>query len=323
MAAEAIDPRSDDLVLELERSGVCGTDLVKLRRRTAVGSVLGHEVVGRVVEGPAEWLGERVALAHHAGCGACRWCQRDLEPHCAAYRENLLDPGGFASRLRVRARAVRGGSARRVPADLPSDAALFFEPLACTVRGLRRGGLLDGPGGARAAIHGAGATGLLHLLAIRCLRPEVEITVVEPRPERRALALELGASRALDPAQQGEPGLVDLVVEASGAAASAVSGASRLEPGGSLVLFAHGPEGALVETSTAALFAGERRIVGSYSSGAGDRDLAWRLLVGDEACRLDPRPLIDRPAPLPNGPSELERALRGETLKLVFHGEHA
>lgn len=314
----------DDLVLRMRLSGICGTDVVKITRATApAGAVLGHEVVGVVEQGPSELVGTRVAVAHHLGCGSCRFCLLDLEPSCPSYRENLLDPGGFATRLRVRHRAWTGGALVGVPDHLDDTAAIFFEPLACAVRGLRRGGLLEPRSPARRTLLlGAGGTGLLLLLAIRGLcpggSPESGAVVVEPRPERRELALALGASHALAPeATSTLAPDFDLVIDAAGAATTPALGLRLLAAGGTLVLFAHGPAGADLRAPHGHLFSGERRIIGSYSSGATDRELSWHLLTSG---RVDPRPLLDCLLPFDQADEALRRAVAGEVVKAALDG---
>ncbi len=315
VAPARVEP--DDLVLRMTLSGICGTDVVKVRGDRHQGQVLGHELVGLVERGPDELVGQRVVVAHHLGCGACRWCALDLEPTCASYRENLLDPGGFATTLAVRHRAVAGGALRMVPDDLPDQAAIFFEPLACAARGLRRGGLLGAPGVARRTlILGAGGTGQLLLLATRALDPGGEVVVVEPHPSRRAIAERLGATSTLDDPQGLEPAF-DLVLDAAGAAAAVALGPRLIGPGGTLVEFAHARTGTEVRVDHHHLFAGERRVVGSYSSGAADRDLAWELLTSR---RVAPEAIVDLTVPFEEADRAMALSLAGHVVKAAIAG---
>ena len=99
-------PGPGELVLGLRWSGLCGTDLFKLATGAApAGTVLGHEVAGEVfATGPgvsAFAPGDRLVVPHHAACGACFDCRSSAETQCAAFRENLLAPGGFAGQILV------------------------------------------------------------------------------------------------------------------------------------------------------------------------------------------------------------------------------
>jgi threonine dehydrogenase-like Zn-dependent dehydrogenase len=94
------------------------------------------------------------------------------------------------------------------------DAALA-EPLACVIGGLA---MLGAEPAGPIAVVGAGFMGLL---AVRLLAVDGhEVVVVEPQARNRALALELGAARALSPEQSTELGRgFDTVIEAVGAPA--------------------------------------------------------------------------------------------------------
>jgi|HubBroStandDraft_3_1064219.scaffolds.fasta_scaffold02235_6 L-iditol 2-dehydrogenase len=149
-------PGPGEVLLRLHCAGLCGTDLWKLRHGTAeAGSVLGHEVVGSVVElGAGPWdagaprPGDRLFVPHHVACGRCELCRAGSETMCPAFAENQLAPGGFSDHLAVRARGV--AAALRLPPELPDESAVFLEPAACVLRGFRRAGLgRDGGGDAR------------------------------------------------------------------------------------------------------------------------------------------------------------------------------
>ncbi len=276
-----------ELVLRLRVAGLCGTDLVKLRRgRVTAGQVLGHEVVGEVVaigagvDGFA--LGDRVVTPHHVACFQCSLCRRDSETLCPVFRENLLAPGGFAEHVRVGARAV-ALAARRVPATLADEAAVFLEPAACVLRGIRRAGLPESvsadPAAAVALVLGAGSMGLLHLLVLRAVVPALVVVVSDPLPARRVLAEELGAARAVLPGEPARRAVAELsqglgaeaVFDCAGGAAALTDGLACSREGGAVVLFAHGGPGERADFELDHLFKHERRVLGTYSSGLAEQ----------------------------------------------------
>src|SRR5919201_1546708 len=75
--------RPDDVLLDVECCGICGTDLhilsVPPGHPASVGVVLGHEFVGIVREaGEAVTRlrpGDRVVVAANIACGQCVWCR--------------------------------------------------------------------------------------------------------------------------------------------------------------------------------------------------------------------------------------------------------
>ncbi len=183
------EPGPGEMLLGLRVVGFCGTDLFKLKTGSASpGTVLGHELVGDVIAlgtGVEKFgLGDRVVVPHHVPCGTCVFCRRGNETMCAVFKENLMQPGGFADAILIRPRAVEL-AAKRVPDALTDERAVFMEPAACVLRGIERSGL--GTEGT-AVVLGSGSMGLLHLLVLKAARPAVSVVMVDLDPERLALA---------------------------------------------------------------------------------------------------------------------------------------
>ena len=68
---------SGELLLRVRGCGLCGSDLAKLRETPLAPAVLGHEVVGDVVEvgtSAGDYRpGDRVVVAHHVPCFGCHY----------------------------------------------------------------------------------------------------------------------------------------------------------------------------------------------------------------------------------------------------------
>ena len=103
-----------------------------------------------------------------------------------------------------------------LPAGVPVEHGAFVEPLACIVAAVESAEL---PMGATALLTGAGPMGLLTLQLAHRSRA-ARVIVSEPDPERRALALRLGAAQAVDP-RDGR--LEAAVMAATGGAGAAVA----------------------------------------------------------------------------------------------------
>jgi L-iditol 2-dehydrogenase len=338
-------PGPGELLLRLSCCGLCGTDLFKLDQRTAPeGAVLGHEVVGVVEEvGPGARgfaAGDRVAVPHHVPCGECALCRRGADTLCPRFRDNLLLPGGWSDRLLVGERAVRL-AAFGLPDALPDEAAVFLEPAACVLRGIRKSGLEEAVAAGRpsaaggighlaatASIVGAGSMGLLHLLVLKALWPHLPVAVSEPLAERRAAASRLGADAAVAPEEAGEAvaalsgGLgADAVFDTAGGAAALAAALALARPGGATVLFAHDHSpAALGEHERAGLdlnsfFRAERRLLATYSSGLAEQREVYRLLVTG---RLAPSPLVTHRLPLSRCEEAVELARSRRALKVLL-----
>ncbi|HYG64760.1 MAG TPA: alcohol dehydrogenase catalytic domain-containing protein, partial [Thermoanaerobaculia bacterium] len=327
------EPGPGELRLRLRGAGLCGTDLFKLRYGTAAeGMVLGHEVVGTVDAlgpGTVGFLpGDRVVVPHHVACGECDLCLRGSETLCPVFRENLLVPGGFAEHILVRERAVRLATFS-LPGHLADEAAVFLEPAACVLRGLRHARLeetalptsLEGHGPV-AAVLGGGSMGLLHLLVARALFPDVRIVISDPLPERRALALRLGADAAAAPGQevrQAVAGLsggrgADVIFDTAGGARALDEALGLTREGGAVVLFAHGAENETAGFGLNTFFKGERRLLATYSSSLADQRDIYRLLVSG---RLDPSPLVTHRLPLSRFGEAVSLARDQQALKVL------
>jgi L-iditol 2-dehydrogenase len=325
------EPGPGEMLLRLRCAGLCGTDLFKLRHGTApAGSVLGHEVVGTVAalgEGTVGFApGDRVVVPHHVPCGTCELCRRGSDPHCPAFRESLLAPGGFSEHVLVRARAVRE-AAFGLPPHLADEAAVFLEPAACVLRGLRHARLpetaLAGRTPGCAAVLGGGSMGLLHLLVLKAVHPGLRVAVSDPLPERLDLARRLGADAAAPPGEgirEAVRGLsgglgADAVFDTAGGPGPLEQGLALGRPGGAVVLFAHAGKGERAGFDLDAFFKAERRLLGTYSSTPADQREVFRLLV---TRRLDPSPLVTHRLPLSRFDEAVALARERRALKVLL-----
>jgi L-iditol 2-dehydrogenase len=319
-------PSGGEMLLRLRAVGLCGTDLFKLATGSVrEGLVLGHELVGEVVsvgERVRDFrIGERVAVPHHVPCGHCRKCRRGSDTLCDTFRENLLEPGGFADFVLVRERAVRE-AARRVPEWMHDHTAVWMEPAACVLRGVRRSGV---PGDGLAVVQGAGSMGLLHLLVVKAECPGVRVLVVDPIVARRDLALSLGAHDCAAPQDiaaavgSGSDGLgADVVFDTVGGHERLDDALGLTREGGTVVLFAHAGEGERATFEINELFKFERRVIGSYSGGPAEQARVFELMCQRA---LDPAPLVSHCLPLTRFQEGVRLARAHEAMKVVFTGE--
>ena len=297
-------PGRGEFLMRMRVTGLCGTDLFKLETATvAPGAVLGHEVVGEVEalgEGVGKFaIGQRVVVPHHVSCLECEYCRRGSETMCRTFKENLLEPGGFAEHILVRPRAA-ALAARAVPDGLGDEAAVFMEPAACVLRGVQRSGV--GREGL-AVVQGAGSMGLLHVLVLRAVLPGVRVVAVDPVADRQRLAERLGAARGTPPGEATAEAVreisnglgADAVFDTVGGAGPLRSALDLTREGGSVVLFAHAPAGGRADFDLNHLFKHERRVLGAYSGGLAEQAEVFRAL---ESGRLDPTPLVTHRLPL-------------------------
>ena len=226
------EPDGAGLLVRVRACGLCGSDVEKLGHAPA-GTVLGHEIAGELENG------DLVTVVSHVPCGTCERCLAGHQSTCGEFRASRIEPGGFAERL-------RDSHCVPVPDELDEVATVYVEPLACVLRAVEhvpRGNVL---------VVGCGSVGLLFVQVL--LRRGDEVAVLDPRPDRLARALELGATELRDPTAAA-------VLTAPAGLNDALA---RLEPGGTLVMFAAPPD--LVPTALDAIYRKELSVVGSRSA---------------------------------------------------------
>ncbi len=107
-------PSATDAVVEVTACGLCHTDLGFARGAVApqhaLPLVLGHEIVGKVVEaGDAvkDWVGKRVLVPAVMPCGECEFCRAGRGNACPGQKMPGNDiHGGFARHVAVPARSI-------------------------------------------------------------------------------------------------------------------------------------------------------------------------------------------------------------------------
>lgn len=275
-----------ELLLKVEASGICGTDVLEWYRKDRVPLVLGHEVAGTIAgvgEGIDDYqVGDRVAAAHHVACGVCHYCLSGHETVCETLRTTNFEPGGFAEFIRLPAANVERGI-YPLPDEVTFEEATFIEPLACVFRGQRLAGLKPGQ---TVLVIGAGMSGILHVqLAVASGAGKVvAVDVVDYKLEA---ARRLGADLALNATDDvagalksiNEGRLADLVVLCAGAPSAIRQALECVERGGTILFFAAAQEGAKIpETINDIFWRREVTLLSSYAGSRADHVAALELI---------------------------------------------
>lgn len=204
-------PGSGELLMRVEASGVCGSDVMEWYRLPKAPVVLGHEVAGVVEEAGAGVErfkpGDRIVTTHHVPCMTCRYCRTDRHAVCETLRGTSFDPGGFAEYVRLPAVNVERGTFR-APDHVSFEEASFVEPLACVVRALRLSRLREGDS---VAVLGAGVSGILMIQMAQALGAG-RVVATDVVPVRLEMARRFGAEAAVD---AGDGGLIERLLEAN------------------------------------------------------------------------------------------------------------
>jgi L-iditol 2-dehydrogenase len=284
MEVPAIGP--GELLVRIEASGICGSDVMEWYRAHKVPLVLGHEIAGEVVEAGERverfQVGDRVAVTHHVPCMTCHFCRSGHHTVCDTLRTTNFDPGGFAEYVRVPAINVERGTFL-LPDSVSYEAGSFIEPLACVIRGQKQARFFPG---CSVLVIGSGISGLLHIMVAAALGAGriVATDVIESRLE---LARELGAEATISatddvPArfrELNEGRGADLVILCAGATPAVDQALKAVSRMGTILFFATTrPEVKVPLAVNEFFWRNEVTLTSSYAGSPADCETALELI---------------------------------------------
>ena len=293
-------PESDEVLILVEACGVCHSDLhiahgdlPGFRAATKPRLILGHEVVGRVVEKGAAVddlaLGERVGVAWlHWSCGECEPCREGLENLCRrGVVTGMMVDGGYAEFMRAKA-----SHTLRVPDGLaPEQAAPLFCAGVTIYRALKNAQVRAGQ---RVAVFGIGGLGHLAVQVARAFGAEV--IALDVAESKLALARELGAVATFNVGDADalkavrKLGSVHVAVVTSAAKAAYDLAFRCLRPGGTLAVV--GLPAEPLQFAALGIVSTEARIVGAAVGTREDLRAVLALAAsGQLQCRVETQPL--------------------------------
>lgn len=267
-------PGPDEIVIRVESVGVCGTDAAIWRgdnNRVRIGTILGHEFGGTVVEvGPnvtIRTVGQQVAVDPNRVCGECRECATGSRGLCRRRELMGLDvDGGLQNYVTVDA-----VNTVAVPGAADPRALALIEPIAVGVRACARANVSPG---ARLVIVGGGAIGMASALQARSLGAK-SVTVIEPDAVRRATITDHGVI-ALAPGE-GAAERWDVAIDTVGSGTSVSAVMELLEPGSTICVAGLAKGGALPPTED--LVRRELTLTGTFCYTSEDLSTAAALVA--------------------------------------------
>lgn len=266
-------PGVGEVLLEVIRTGVCGTDEHLLHGGfiAKLPLIPGHEILGRVVEhGEGVTfppLGSTVAVDNAIHCGECGPCLTGRALFC----ENFVSlgcnaPGGFAEYVVVRANKTF------VTHGLDIATAGLAEPTACALHGAD---MLSLKPGSEVLIFGSGPTGLILAQLLKTAGAS-RVVMAAPTASKLEVARELGvdatvlidrddASSAQSALRELAPKGFDAVIEATGSTAVLELGLNLTATGGTLLVYGVAREDATASLRPYDIFSRELTIKGSFA----------------------------------------------------------
>ena len=292
-------PAPGEVIVRVLRAGVCETDLQLMHGYMGFRGILGHEFVGIAESGP--FAGRRVVGEINCACWSCPMCARGLPTHCSnrTVIGILNHDGAFADLIAVPQRNLHA-----VPESLPTDVAVFTEPVAAAFQIPAQ---IDVKAADRVIVLGDGRLGNLCAQVLAGLSDHVR--VVGKHAAKLAVLDDLGIETTTL-ADVDLDHSADIVVDATGSDTGLPAALGLVRPRGTIVL---------------------------KTTIAGAQTLAWAPFVIDEitlvgsrcgpfpqaltaleAGAVDVSALVSERFSLTDGVEALERAKRGGVLKILL-----
>lgn len=302
--------------------GLCGSDLDKvINKKATPGSVLGHEIVGIIdaldEDHPSGWrLGDRLVSSHHVPCGRCHYCLNDSESMCRQFKSTNFHPGGFSQYLALSEQHLLK-TAFKVPSTVTSEEASCVEPLACVLRGVRRGNAqINGS----VLVIGLGFIGMMTAQVYQ--NDGYAVYGVDLDETRLNLAREEGfvmeafhsladKERLRETLQRHtSTGKVDTVFLSVVNNKTLDLALDLVRDGGNLIVFTSGPADTSIDPSR--LYFREINLITTYSPALNDLKDAARMIFNHE---LNVKPLVSHRLPLANIQQAVDLYRSGQSIK--------
>lgn len=318
------DIGSGEILMKVESSGLCGSDLMEWYRLPKAPLVLGHEVSGEVVktgDGVSGFnKGDRIITTHHVPCNSCFYCLSDRHTVCPSIKATHFDPGGFSEFLRIPKVNVERGTFI-LDDSVTYDEGSFAEPLGCVLRGQRVAGFEPGMS---VAVIGSGITGILNLQyaisqgsSYTCA---IDISEFKLNSAKKFGADDVFYSNDSELAEKiikRNGRLVDFVIVCAGVDPAIKQALSLAEKGGTILYFAPAEPDYEFKTNFNELWWSGIKIISSYAAAPADLQMALNLI---KYKRVNVSDMVTHKLPL----SEIEKGFQmvsesKDSLKIIIN----
>lgn len=307
----------DDVLIKVLVCSICGTDvalsdILEYAGKDLHNEILGHELVGEVVEigsGVTDLtVGQRVVVNPNSYCCKCPSCRAGYRNHCENMElMGITVNGGFAEYVKT-----KEFLAFPISDKVPLNHAAFAEPLSCAMNGFSRLNITPGD---TCVVFGCGPIGLLFAQLARA--SGARVACVEVKENRMAKARELG----FDVYAAG-PDVKDKLIEKWGRRANfCIDAAGRqlitaidyAEYRGTILCFA-GPRTTEEGWSFSPIQNKELTVMGSFII----NDSMARAITVLECGMLDLDPLVTHVLPLEELDKGIELMKSGEGMEIIM-----
>ena len=234
----------ENVIVEVKKSGICGSDIHYWVAGEPRGLVMGHEFSG-IVKDPGSRvdlkIGDRVTGLPISPCGNCKACLSGNPQYCPSTWTNavglsLTNPGALTKKIKVRADMIM-----KLPESVSDEEGAMVEPTAVGLHAIH---LADIKVGEKVLVIGGGIIGLVCAMFAK-MEGASYVALSETNKKRGEKAVKLGVADEWFDAKDTKMvenlvtktnGGFDVVIECCGNSPAVGTSLMTVEPGGTVVL---------------------------------------------------------------------------------------
>ncbi len=243
-AIEAPKSKDGSVVIDVRKTGICGSDIHYWNLGSPENMVMGHEFCGIVTDPGSRKdlkVGDRITALPISPCGECSACKSGNPQYCAktwdkAVGLSLTNPGAYAPQTSIRPDMVV-----KVPSNITDAEVAMVEPTAVALHAVD---LANIKVGSRVLVVGAGIIGQLCAMFAK-MNGATYVAISEMNEKRGKKAVQLGVADEYFYAADKEwlknvtnkcPEGFDYVFECCGNSPAVTSAITATRPNGTVVL---------------------------------------------------------------------------------------
>lgn len=317
-------PSSDEVLVRIDRVGICGSDLHYYQHGENSGNrvdfphVLGHESAGTVVDVGSDVtsvsVSDRVAIEPGIPCGECTYCTAKGEYHLCKEMEYMSSPpvdGALTEYIAWPAELVYP-----LPDAVSLREGALVEPLSVAMHACERGDVVEGD---TVLVTGGGPIG--QLVSEVALARGAEVVLTDVVAGKLDLAEQRGVDHTVDVTsadpvsvihEQVDSDGVDVVIESSGADNAIELTTDAVKRGGTIV-FVGIPIDADLPTDVVGIIGDEFDLKGSFRF----MDTYSDAIEGIQTGRFDVDSIVSFEQAFEETQAAFDHALEPESVKGV------
>lgn len=232
------------VVVEVKKTGICGSDIHYWDLGNPKGLVMGHEFCGVVIDPGSRYdlkVGDRVTALPISPCGTCPACLSGNIQYCPetwnkAVGLSLTNPGGYAEKASIRPDMVI-----KVPKRITDAEVAMVEPTAVALHAINLANIKIGD---RVLVIGGGVIGAISAMFAK-MNGASYVAVSETNEKRGKKCVKLQCADEWFDAKSEEfmakakrkcPNGYDVVIECCGNSAAVATSLACVKNGGTVVL---------------------------------------------------------------------------------------